>query len=123
MREKLKAIEGRRARYRAVFECFHSRTSFGYEVKSLILRDVTDAAGNPVCDHLWFRRGKQFDELQLQPGDRVEFEARAGSYLKGYGPPEEKRLDYCLKNPTKVKRLAVPNAMTADLPLFAHAGI
>jgi hypothetical protein len=120
LREKLQAIDGKRARYRAVFDHFHSRTSHGFEVKSLIVRDVTDAAGNPVCDHLWFRRGKQFNDLQLQPGDRIEFEARADSYRKGY---IEKQLDYCLKNPTKVCRLATPNSMTANLPLFAHAGI
>lgn len=123
MRDKLRAIEGQRARYRATFDQFNSRTSFGYEVKTLLLRDVTDVHGREICDHIWFRRGKQFDNLNLQPGDRVEFQARADSYRKGYGSREEKQLDYCLKNPTKVCRLAVPNTMTANLPLFELAGI
>ena len=125
MREKLAAIKGQRARFRAKFDGFHERTKRGFVIKSVILVNVTDAiTGAEVCDHVWMRRGKQFDGLGLQIGDRVEFEARVEGYWKGYGGPEEQRYDYGLKFPTLVRKLATPNQTLAameQLPLFAMA--
>lgn len=62
MREKLKEINGVRARFRGRFERFGSRTSSGY------VKEMTD--------HVWLNLTPTVKALNLQPGDRIEFDAR-----------------------------------------------
>jgi hypothetical protein len=130
MREELKRIVGVRARFRGTFERYGSaivRFSIrgrmrSHPVKTLILLDVTDARGNLLTDHLWFRCGKQFNELQLQRGDRVEFTATVERYVKRtrdeYDGGFYLEGDYCLKRPARMFKLGVHDEKGRGL-LFA----
>lgn len=64
-----------------------------------------------TTDHLWFTKGKSWDECK--EGSGVRFEARISSYIKGYKGHDFMRQlenpqtkDYRLESPTKVKVLA-----------------
>ncbi|MOA55104.1 hypothetical protein D3C78_1788350 [compost metagenome] len=66
--------------------------------------------GRLATDHLWFNLTKGFKDLRLQPGDRVQFDARAKPYTKGYKGKRKSinkpvQDDYKLSHPTKVRRL------------------
>lgn len=53
-----------------------------------------------MTDHVWIHRSKQMKNLDLQPGDRVRFEARVGRYVKSIVPrphTEAPEWDYCLE--------------------------
>jgi hypothetical protein len=113
MRKQLKNSEGARARFSATFERYGSKNGYVGITKTVLLKNVSDATGKMVCDHLWFNLTKGFESLDLQPGDGVEFDARATAYLKGYkGRDELARLtnpltrDYKLSHPTKLKKKA-----------------
>ncbi|HEX8177884.1 MAG TPA: hypothetical protein VF543_22535 [Pyrinomonadaceae bacterium] len=119
MREELKKIAGLRSRFRGTFSRFGSAVvrfringrRCSKEVVTLVLVDVTDSRGNLLTDHLWFKMGKQFEELELKPGDRVEFTARVDKYTKRrrdeYDGESYLVDDYCLKRPTKMVKLGV----------------
>jgi len=115
MREQLKQINKVRARFRATVGGFGQRTSYGHPKPMVLLTDVRDAQhGHVLTDHVWFDRRKWVDDLDLQPGDEIEFDARVGPYVKGYAG--ERRTDFKLNHPTRiVKRSAQPG----ELPLFS----
>lgn len=81
----------------------------------VLLRNVCCAThGQLLTDHVWFDRRKWVDELELQPGDEIEFDARVRPYMKGYA--DARRRDYKLAHPTRIiKRSAQPS----ELPLFS----
>ncbi len=58
--------------------------------------------------------GRQFAALQLQPGDRVSFDARVMRYRKDYRGDREEG-EYCLKWPTRMYKMNSGRV----LPLFA----
>jgi hypothetical protein len=84
----------------------------GWLERTILLRDVClVSTGATLCDHLWFTCGKQFERLNLEPGDRVEFDARVDSYVKGYQGRRAEELgeawtqaDWRLSRPTKIRR-------------------
>jgi len=108
MRKQLKAINGQRLSFMATVERFGEKSAFrGPPLKTLLLKDVIRLdTGEGVCDHLWFTAGKSWQGLE--PGDRVQFDARVDAYIKGYcgyrddvwDKPIMK--DYRLTRPTKV---------------------
>ncbi len=116
MREELKDRVGRRGSFTATFKRTGIRkNSFGVAVTVLFI-DLRDEAGTLVTDHLWFLRGKQMDELKLQPGERISFEATVTSYYKraprdGADYPDwdddagRVEKDYKLIYPTRMKRV------------------
>lgn len=119
MREKLAVIAGTRTLFRATFVRFGSKPAYrGAPVKTCLFVNVT-RRGSVVADHIWFVCGVQFERLDLQAGDVVEFHARVTAYWKGYkgqrdlddAAPISK--DYRLSNPTGVKKVA-----GEELPLF-----
>jgi hypothetical protein len=98
MRKALKARNGVRTTFRGTF--VRSGTKRGYTGKTLttlLFKDITDADGNVVSDHLWFNYTKGFEKLSpWQPGDIVEFDARVTCYTKGYAGYRE---DVCIERP------------------------
>lgn len=103
MREQLKKLDGRRAKFTASFVRYGSKPAGRYPgCVTLLFRDVAGTAGEPITDHLWFRDCMAWRALNLQPGDRVAFEARAASYTKGY---ERDEMDYKLSHPTHIRKL------------------
>jgi hypothetical protein len=134
VREKLKEICGVRARFRGRFQRFgEAVVRFRLNgrlrskpVRTLVLTDLTDDRDRPLSDHLWFRVGKQFDALNLRPGDRVEFTATVEKYEKRrrdeYGDGYYIIEDYCLKRPCKMVKLGVHDEEGKGL-LFADLKI
>ena len=133
MRERLQAIEGQRVTFRADFSRVGKKTSHfrlngrvvSKEVKTILLLNVLDSVNRPVCDHIWFTMGKQFEDLKLKEGDRVQFDAESVPYTKGYAgwrdgeDLPDLETDYKLRLPTRVKRLT--QEPVAVLPLFQMA--
>jgi hypothetical protein len=107
-RDGLAASLNTRGKYTATVERFGVKPSYNsYPIPTILLVDVRDAKGDPVCDHVWFTVGKRLDELCLSPGDTISFNARVTQYVKGYmgyrddiyAPIE---VDYRLSYPTKI---------------------
>ena len=85
MREELKKINGARQRFIATFVRFGTKSGYkGRPIKTLLFENICDVNGNQRSDHVWFTTGKQFEALELAEGDRVCFDARVKSYVKGY---------------------------------------
>jgi hypothetical protein len=108
MREMLQQIDGVRARFRGTFREFGQRTSYGYVKRMALLVGVTDLRGEEMCDHLWLNLTLQVQRLDLQPGDRIEFDARVRPYTKGYY--DNRQRDYRLSNPTNFTKLGTHDA-------------
>lgn len=112
MRKALQKEEGERKRFYAVFERLGKKTNYlGYSEETILLKNITDALSNTiVADHLWFTFSKAFQSANIQPGGEIEFEARIKKYNKGYVNKQyginERKADFKLSNPTKIKRKA-----------------
>lgn len=109
MREGLKNINGVRQTFVATFERFGKKNGFkGYPVTTLLFNDVKDKYGTVFTDHLWFSDCEGWKKLNLQEGDKVSFDARVKTYIKGYkgrrddidAPPISK--DYKLSHPNNM---------------------
>jgi hypothetical protein len=134
MRAELQKRDGLRGRFSATFVRFGAKKAYkGPPIKTALFRDVRDEAGNQVTDHVWMVVGKQLEELALAEGDRIQFEARVASYVKGYRGRREdddlptQALDYKLSRPTHLRKLYLAGAESstnrvesciAALPLF-----
>lgn len=111
MRTKLASKEGERRKFTAVFVRLGKKAGYtGYSVETILLSKVTDReTGEVVTDHVWFTFTKGFQLFGLTAGDVLEFEARVTSYRKGYVNRSlstyQKKQDYKLSNPTKIKRM------------------
>ena len=112
-RKQLQARDGERLRFRAVFVRHGTKRGWHRPERTILLRDVTTLDnGQMVTTHLWFNLTKGFAALgELHEGDRVEFDARVTTYVKGYqGRRAEQRgeawaaVDYKLNRPTKIAR-------------------
>lgn len=118
MREKLVDLLGSRLRFYGTFEKYGLKSSYkGLPKQTLLLVDVK-RDGELITDHLWFNLTKGFNELgDLSPGDVIAFDARVGTYVKGYvGRDEDSReLDYRLTHPTKIRMLSQNPQRTAYL--------
>ncbi len=116
-RAELEKREGARDVYRGVFERFGSKQGFRGTQETLLLRNIVDADGQPVCDNLWFNLTTAFAALHLQFGDTVEFRARSEPVVKseirwkGVDTPKI-RVDYRLTRPTKVRKVLASEPIT-----------
>jgi len=108
MREKLKAMGNIRTTFTGVFVRMGLKSGYKGQVQTVLLRDIKNAEGVPMADHLWFNHTKGFEELApLYIGDNIRFDARVLPYIKGYcgrrdvpeKPPEQ---DFKLSRPTKI---------------------
>jgi len=112
MRQTLATRDGERAPFQGTFERFGTKIGWqGRTLKTVLLKNICDETGKPICDHLWFNLTRAFAALNLQPGDVVQFDARVQEYVKGYvgrrwdvWKPIE--VDYKLSHPTRVKKVA-----------------
>jgi hypothetical protein len=109
MRKALKQLNGERGRFSGTFvRCGQKPGWKGSTLTTILLKDIKDANGKIVSDHLWFNLTKEFGSLVLTEGVRVSFDARVKMYCKGYqgyredvDKPVER--DFRLANPTKVQ--------------------
>lgn len=103
MRKKLKALDKERFRVTAEFGKFGVKRNWnGYEEPTVCFQNIKDSDNNLLTDHIWFTVGKRINDLNLQEGDIIQFEARVSGYKKGYYKND---FDYKLNNPTKFKLL------------------
>lgn len=114
MREHLIPYLGRRASYRArvIRLGWRPRTANLLE-PTVLLGAVVDAAGLPVCDHVWLPLGRRLAAQDPRPGDVLTFVASARPYRKGRvrrpdGSVSAGRLDYKLAVPSAVRKLPSP---------------
>lgn len=114
MRNILKNIDGERKTFRGEFVRFGSKSGYRKPVKTLLLKNIYDTDDKFITSHLWFNLTIGFEDLNLWPGDRVQFDARVKTYTKGYKghlPDPQKpgksieKTDYKLSHPTKLKKL------------------
>ena len=85
MRRQLRARDEQRFRVVATVDRFGTANAYHGVKETLCLVDLRDhETGKRLTDHLWFDLGKRWRDLDLCPGDRVAFDARAKAYLKGY---------------------------------------
>lgn len=112
VREELEKIHGVRAEFRGEVAKFGTKPTWkGPPIQTMLLRNVCDAGGKIVTDHLWFTVYKTLAELNLEVGDEIVFEARVADYVKGYRghredydlPPVE--TDYKLSHPTRARKI------------------
>lgn len=129
MREELQSREGKRGRFSGTVKRFGSKPAYrGPALATLLLVDVRDEAGNEVTDHLWFVVRKQLKELNLQPGDKIEFTARVKPYAKGYRGRRDLddaapvSVDYKLSHGTQFRKVGSMPADVVGLPLFQTSG-
>lgn len=111
MRKQLRDLGDKdRHTFTAEFVRFGIKNGYAGDVPTILFKEVR-LGEKIVCDHIWFTCGKQFDALNLQHGDIVEFSARVSSYIKGYmgrrddvwDKPIEQ--DWRLSFPTKARKI------------------
>jgi len=110
MRKALKQLNGERGRFQGVFVRLGTKNGWkGRTLTTVLLKDIKDANGKLVSDHLWFNLTKEFDNLTLKENTRIAFDARVKCYYKGYQGYREDvydkpvELDFKLSHPTKVQ--------------------
>lgn len=121
MREKLQVCDGVRATFQGTFKRFGRKPGWrGRELQTILLVNLTNERGDAICDHLWLNLTAAFAGLDLQPGERVRFDARVHSYEKGYRGRDDDyydlTTDYGLARPTHPRRISPQPIET--LPLF-----
>lgn len=80
------------------------KTFKNHYTPTFMLSDVKLNNNKLLTNHAWFTYTKGFLRLGvLHYGDKVQFDARVGTYYKGYGPSEFQTLDYQLNYPTHIK--------------------
>lgn len=113
MRKHLKEKEGQRLRFSGTVDRYGTKAGYcGVPVPTICIKQLVYAdTGQTACDHVWFSVGKQIDQLNLKPGDRVDFDARISTYTKGYvnirQGIDNRQIDYRLSHPTKLERVQV----------------
>jgi hypothetical protein len=113
MRNRLERLNGLRKQFTGTFVRYGSKAGWrGVIETTILLTDIRDSNGNLITDHLWFNSTNLFNQIQLTKGDKISFEARVKTYLKGYKGYREEicqerpiERDYHLIFPTKIKKI------------------
>jgi hypothetical protein len=86
LRAELKNKDEERLKFFAVFGRYGSKTDWnGYAETTLLLTNICFEDGSAAADHVWVTETSQCKKLgPFQPGQKLAFEARIGSYEKGY---------------------------------------
>ena len=91
-----------------MFSRFGKKINFnGYSEPTILLTNVVDVQKmQVVADHIWFSLTKGFEEIKLEEGMIVEFEARVKEYSKGYVNKKyginNRKQDFKLSHPGKI---------------------
>lgn len=121
MRQALKQLNGKRRRFTGTFVRLGKKSGWkGTTLTTILLKEIKDAFGMIVCDHIWFNMTKEFGNLVLKEGAIIGFDARIKEYYKGYqgyrediDKPVER--DFRLANPTKVQVIPYSVQYEADI--------
>lgn len=81
MRDRLAAYMGQRRRYKARFIQHGWANPPGKRpYQTSLLRDIRDADGEPLCDHLWVREEPRLIRLAPRRGEAITFTAQVRTY-------------------------------------------
>src|SRR6478736_2484049 len=111
MRRELGKEEGKRKKFKAVFDRIGKKVNYkGYSEETILLKNIIDIESHKVvADHVWFGYTQGFIRASISVGDSIEFEARVKEYRKGYINRnyriDNSEKDFKLSNPTKIKKL------------------
>lgn len=115
MRVALKAIgKETRNRYHATVGRMGIKSNEfkGFPERTILLKNVVNInTGDVITDHLWFTVGKTLKNLKLKEGDEIRFNARVGTYRKGY---KYKKTDYKLNYMTKIEVKRLDRELNAE---------
>lgn len=116
-RDALRSRLGEQARYKGTFERNGTMRSCRGPLPTVLLKDITDASGDVVADHVWMNTTGELEAAELKPGDSIAFDAQVEEYVKGYlghrdGVWAPTSIDYRLSLPTGI--LVVERADTAQ---------
>lgn len=114
MRQELANRNGLRGRFTAVYVERRQHTRGGHPVTRCLFATVCDERGTMVTDHIHFDLAAW--NKDLKPGERITFDARVRAYWKGYH--DNRRRDYRLSHPTKVRKLESSSANHDQLLLM-----
>lgn len=103
MRNGLKLLFGETHIFSATFTCY-ARTDEG---RNVVLVEDVYWEGKLITGHIWLHRTRALKELQLEKGERIEFEARVEKYMKNVHIEKQADIeaDYGFKNIREVKRI------------------
>ena len=108
MRKVLRESLGVRKKFSGLFVRLGKKKNYrGHTEETVLIKTIIDLEdGNVVADHLWFAYTKGFQQVSLEAGVRIEFDARVKKYAKGYRNTQYKidnrTTDYKLSHPTKI---------------------
>lgn len=95
-------------RYTGTFVRYGCLHKYGIRLTTVLIRNIK-SNNELVADHQWFKIDQGFDQLLLQSGDVVSFDADVAAYIKGYKGKNKQlkkekniELDYRLTNITNV---------------------
>lgn len=110
MRVDFEKNDNVRLRFKATVDKFGFKNGYKGPEPTILLIKIASLDNIIKTDHLWMNTTKQFENLNLQKGDVIEFDARIKPYQKGYVGYREDvyksiELDYKLSHPSKVVKL------------------
>ena len=99
MRKELKKHDRQRMKFKGIVERYGAKKNYkGGIEKTILLKDITFINGDKATNHAWLTVGKTIEKAELKEGDKITFDARINTYLKGYDKDE---WDYKLSHATK----------------------
>ena len=109
MRKKLKKLGSKeRFKFTATVGRYGFKNGWRHHLpkRTILLTDVCYNS-EVVTSHVWLVCGKRINELYLQVGEKIEFEARVKRYTKHNEMIYElQEVDYCLSYPSKIRRIS-----------------
>jgi hypothetical protein len=111
LRAELKNKNEKRLKFSAIFSRYGGKTGWrGYAETTLLLTDLRFEDGSPAAGHIWIKETKECKSIgPFREGQKLSFEARIGSYEKGYKykgqPLTPITNDFKLNRPTKLRKI------------------
>lgn len=69
--------------HRKTFTYRKRYSGVGKPISTILIRNITGADGNMICDHLWLDVTPDWARLHPERGDVVEFTGTVTNYVKG----------------------------------------
>jgi hypothetical protein len=111
LRSELRNKNEERLKFSAIFSRYGSKANWkGYAETTLLLTDLCFEDGSSATDHIWINETKECKSLgPLRAGQKLSFEARIGSYEKGFKYKGQAltpvRSDFKLNRLTKIRKI------------------
>ncbi len=110
-RPELAKINGKRERFTGTVDSLGTKRGWqGRTLETVMLKDIKDASGKIVADHLWFNLTQGLRQAGCIVGVTLQFDARVEGYESGYFGHREDvykpgGLSHKLSRPTKIVKI------------------